>query len=247
MLSTGGRWGLSPVTVVIGCSLENTMGHTFTLSPDAARHDLVTFLERAARVNNGSARLVASGGYLQVYVGILFPRGLLDRTPTVLGLRVFSLEGPQEFDVVVPIDALVARAKAAIERGENEMATPAEVASLAWAAITPPREGWRRRLSVASSVVATAAAEGIARVAEAVPDSIGESVLQKVRAEVWGAPIAHNKKIPAGAAFAADALGFLGEKSLQVHTLDNWLRLSSKSGYVMVKFPGGHDFGSDDD
>ena len=247
MLSTGGRCGESPWEGVIGCSLENIMGHTFTLTPDAARQDLVTFLERAARVNNGSARLVAAGGHLQVYVGILFPRGLLDQTPTVLGLRVFTLEENQEFDVVVPIDALIARAKAALERDEKTLGTPAEVASLAWAAITPPREGWRRRLGVASPVLATAAAEGIARVAEAVPDSIGESVLQKVRAEVWGSPIAHNKKIPAGAAFAADALGFLGDKNLQVHTLDNWLRLSSKSGYVMVKFPGGHDFGPDDE
>jgi hypothetical protein len=238
MLSTGGRCGESPWEGVIGCSLENIMGHTFTLTPDAARQDLVTFLERAARVNNGSARLVAAAGNLQVYVGILFPRGLLDRTPTVLGLRVFTVEENQDFDVVVPIDALVARAKAALERDEKALGTPA---------ITPPREGWRRRLGVASPVLATAAAEGIARVAEAVPGSIGESVLQKVRAEVWGSPIAHNKKIPAGAAFAADALGFLGDKNLQVHTLDNWLRLSSKSGYVMVKFPGGHDFGPDDE
>jgi hypothetical protein len=223
------------------------MGHTFTLTPHQARQDLVTFLERAARVNNGSARLVATGSHLQVYVGILFPRGLLDKTPTVLGLRVFALEEPRDFDVVVPIDALVARATAVIEREEKELGTPAEVVSLAWAAITPPREGWRRRLGVPSSVLQEAAAEGIARVAEAVPGSIGDSVLQKVRAEAWGSAIAHNKRIPAGAAFAADALGFLGEKNLQVHTLDNWLRLSSKSGYVMVKFPGGHDFGPNDE
>lgn len=223
------------------------MGHTFTLTPDRAKIDLQTFLERAARVNNGSARLIASGGHLQVYVGVLFPRGLLDTTPTVLGLRVFSIAEDVSFDVVVPIDALVSRIAAAIERDESALGTPGEVASLAWAAITPPREGWRRRLGVANSVLSLAAAEGIARVAEAVPDSIGESVLQKVRAEVWGAPIAHNKKIPAGAAFAADALGFLGDKNLQVHIVDNWLRLSSKAGYVLVKFPGGHDFGPDED
>lgn len=247
ILSTGGRFGVSPEEGVIGCSLENTMGHSFTLTPPAALQDLVTFLERAVRVHNGSARLVASGDHLQVYVGIFFPRGLLDKTPTVLGLRVFALEESQEFDVVVPIDALIARAQAAIQGGQDSVGTPAEVASLSWAAITPPREGWRRRLGVANSVLSAAAAEGISRVAEAVPGSIGESVLQKVRAEVWGSPIAHNKKIPAGAAFAADALGFLGEKNLQVHTLDNWLRLSSKSGYVLVKFPGGHDFGPDDE
>jgi hypothetical protein len=182
-----------------------------------------------------------------VYVGGLFPRRLLDTTPRVLGLRVFTIAENVSFDVVVPIDALGSRIKAAIERDETALGTPGEVASLAWAAITPPREGWRRRLGVANSVLSLAAAEGIARVAEAVPDSIGESVLQKVRAEVWGAPIAHHKKIPAGAAFAADALGFLGDKNLQVHIVDNWLRLSSKAGYVLVKFPGGHDFGPDED
>ena len=126
------------------------MGHTFTLTPDAARHDLLTFLERAARVNNGS-------------------------------------------------------------------------------------------------VLSQAAAEGIARVAETIPNAVGEAVVQKVRAEVWGATIAHTKRVPAGAAFAADALGFLVDKNLQVHTLDNWLRLSSMSGYVLAKFLGGHDFGPDDD
>ena len=223
------------------------MGHSFTLSSSQARNDLVTFLERAARVNNGSARLIASEGVLQAYVGILFPRGLLDKTPTVLGLRVFSLETGGDFDVVVPIDATVNRLKGAIDRGEREVGTPGEVASLSWSAITPPKEGWRRRLGVSASVLSLAAAEGIARVADAVPEAIGESVLQKVRAEIWGAPISHNKKIPAGAAFAADALGFLSENNLSVHTVDNWLRLSTKAGYVLVRFPGGHDFGSDED
>jgi hypothetical protein len=170
MLSTGGRCGESPWEGVIGCSLENIMGHTFTLTPDAARQDLVTFLERAARVNNGSARLVAASGHLQVYVGHSFSSGSPGSNPDSAGACESSqLEENQEFDVVVPIDALIARAKAALERDEKTLGTPGEVASLAWAAITPPREGWRRRLGVASSVLATAAAEGIARVAEAFP------------------------------------------------------------------------------
>jgi hypothetical protein len=38
----------------------------------------------------------------------------------------------------------------------------------------------------------------------------------------------------------------LSDKSLSVHSLDNWIRLTSKSGYVLVKFPGGHDFGDDE-
>jgi hypothetical protein len=79
----------------------------------------------------------------------------------------------------------------------------------------------------------------VAQVAETVPETVGESVLQKVRSEVWGAMLPEHKRIPAGAAFAADALGFVTEGSLAVHTLENWVRLSSKAGYVLVKFVGG--------
>jgi hypothetical protein len=233
--------------VFIGCSLEGDMAHTFSLESDLARHDAVQFLERAARVNNSSARLIADGPHLQVYVGLLFPRGLLDTTPTVLGLRVFRLAEPSEFDVVVPIESLVHRLQVGTQQGEAATRVPAEVASLQWAAITPPREGWRRRLGVNSEALRTAAAQGIKKVAEAVPESIGESILQKVRSDVWGAMIPDHKRIPAGAAFAADALGFVTEGSLQVHTVDNWVRLSSRSGYVLVKYAGGHNFGDDYD
>lgn len=215
------------------------MALTLTLSPSQAVLDAQVFSERAARVNNGSARLIAQGGVLQAYVGVLFPRGLLDQTPTVLGLRVFKLATAAEFDVVVPLESLIHRLGVASDSGEAEFTLPAEVASLAWAAITPPREGWRRRRGIASSALRDAAAEGVAKVAQAVPESIGESVLQKVRAEIWGTALADNQQIPAGAAFAADALGFLTDKNMQVHTVGNWLRLTSGSGYVVVKKPGG--------
>lgn len=222
------------------------MAHTFSLDSDSARRDAIQFLERAARINNGSARLIADGANLQVYVGMLFPRGLLDSTPTVLGLRVFRLIEPSEFDVVVPIESLVHRLQVGIEQGESSTRVPAEVASLQWAAITPPKDGWRRRLGVNADALRAAAEAGVAAVAQAVPETIGESVLQKVRAEVWGAMIPEHKRIPAGAAFAADALGFLTEGSLAVHTLDNWVRLSSKSGYVLVKFGGSLPFDDED-
>lgn len=223
----------------IGCSLEVVMAHTFSLESDSARRDAIQFLERAARVNNGSARLIADGAALQVYVGVLFPRGLLDATPTVLGLRVFRLVEPSEFDVVVPIESLLHRLQVGIDQGEATTRVPAEVASLQWAAITPPKDGWRRRLSVHSDALKAAAASGVAQVAQTVPETVGESVLQKVRSEVWGAMLPEHKRIPAGAAFAADALGFVTEGSLTVHTLDNWVRVSSKAGYVLVKFVGG--------
>ena len=222
------------------------MANTFALESTEARLDAIQFLERAARVNNGSTRLIAEAGFLQVYVGILIPRGLLDQTPTVLGLRVFRLLALQTFDVVVPIESLVHRLQVTQEENAEETRVPAEVASLSWASITPPREGWRRRLGVSSEALRSAAAHGVKQVAEVVPDTIGESVLQKVRSEVWGTIIPTHKRIPAGAAFAADALGFLGEKTLSVHSLDNWVRLSAKTGYVLVKFAGGYDFRDDE-
>jgi hypothetical protein len=95
------------------------MAKTFTLTSDAFLRDAQTFAKRAARVNNSSARLIAADGFLQVYVGVLFPRGLLDRTPTVLGLHVFPLEQPEEFDVVVPLESLAHRIGVALEQDKR--------------------------------------------------------------------------------------------------------------------------------
>ena len=222
------------------------MAHTFTLASDPARLDAIQFLERASRVNNGAARVIAVDDALLMYVAVLTPRGLLDRTPTVLGLRVFALASSAAFDVIVPLESLIHRLKVTGEGGDQQTTVPAESPSLSWSSIVPPQGGWKRRLSVSAQSLKAAAAEGIARVAESIPDSVGESVLQKVRAEIWGAIIPGHKRIPAGAAFAAEALGFLGEKSLSVHTVDNWVRVSSRQGNVLVRFPGGTSLDEDD-
>lgn len=217
------------------------MKKKFTLSSIEAQKDLVTFLQRAALVGHESARLVAGSGYLQVYVGILFPRGILDTTPTVLGLRVFSVMAEDVFDVVVPISSLVSRIDSSLAAENNAVELPAEVVSLAWAAITPPRGGWRRRRGIGAEFLSESATQGIKRVTEILPENSGDSILQKVRAEVWGVPLEQNLRVPAGAAFAAHALGFLSERMLQVHVVDNWVRLSSRDGYVLVRFPGVDD------
>jgi hypothetical protein len=215
-------------------SLENAMTHTLRLTHPQALPDLVNFLGRAQRVNDGAARVIATDRFLQVYVGVFLPRGLLDATPTVLGLRVFELAEPGDFDEVVPLEAFISRVeRAQAEGGDLRMPSPSP--SISWSAITPPRDGWQRKLGVSSDLLRTAAEEGVQKVKEALPNSVGEAIVQKVRAEVWGTPIAVKKKIPAGAGFAADALGFLTERSLSVHTVGNWIRLSAKHGYVLVK------------
>jgi len=215
-------------------SLENAMTHTLRLTNPQALPDLANFLGRARRINDGAARVIATDRFLQVYVGVFLPRGLLDATPTVLGLRVFELAEPAAFDEVVPLEAFMSRVERAQMEGE-ELRMPSPSPSISWAAITPPRDGWQRKLGVSADVLRSAAQEGVLKVKEAIPDSAGEAIVQKVRAEVWGAPLAAKKKIPAGAGFAADALGFVTDRSLSVHTVGNWIRLSAKHGYVLVK------------
>ena len=87
-------------------------------------------------------------------------------------------------------------------------------------------------------LIYSGAAKGVAQVSEALPEGAGEAVVQKIRAEVWGQPLGRKKSIPWAAGFAADALGFVDEKSLAVHSVDNWIRLTSKNGYVLVKVQG---------
>jgi hypothetical protein len=210
------------------------MTTTVHLSHAQGLTDLAHFLGRARRINDQAARIIVTDRFLQVYVGVLIPRGLLDQTPTVLGLRVFELSEPGALDEVVPLEALLSR----VERAQSEgggLRLPSPSPSIQWTTITPPRDGWQRRLGVSSEVLKAVAEEGIEKVREAIPGSVGESIVQKVRSEVWGASVPGKDHIPCGAGFAAEALGFLGDRSLAVHTVGNWLRLTSKNGYVLVK------------
>lgn len=211
------------------------MTTAITLTHPQAGPDLINYLNRARRINDGAARLIAEDSLLQVYVGVFFPRGLLDSTPTVLGLRVLEMSQPAQFDLVVPLEALVSRVERSATEEGGAIRLPSPSPSLQWAAITPPREGWRKRLGVPGEALRQVAAEGVAQVKNALPDGAGEAIVQKVRSEVWGQDVPGKKGIPWGAGFAADALGFAGDRSLGVHTLDNWVRLTSKHGYVLVK------------
>ena len=227
------------------------MSHHFVVASAAEATDLVSYFSRARRVNDASARLVAADGVLLAYVGVLFPRGLLDHTPTVLGLRAVALVEPAEFDEIVPLESLVSRLESALRElgdyeGQVRVTLPASAPSIAWASITPPRDGWKRHLGVKSEVLESAARTGVEEVAQALPEGAGESVVQKVRAEVWGRDLPKKKGVPMAAGFAADALGFLDGKALSVHSVENWVRLSSKSGYVLVRSHVAPDFSHDE-
>jgi hypothetical protein len=229
------------------CSLE-PMTDAFTLQDTLSLGDLRTYIGRAGRVEDGSVRLIAGGGVLAVYAAVLYPAGLLDESPTVLGLRTFALPQREEFDVVVPLGSLLRRIDSAEAAALNSVAQgqdaapvtvsiPMQVNSVTWAAISPPRGGWTALESVSSSVLDAVAREGIHEVASTIPDGTGEAIVHRVRSEVWGRPIRGLEYVPAGAGFAALTLGFLneGEETVPIYETGPWTRLTTKRGHVLIK------------
>ena len=204
-------------------------------------------------------RLIAGSGVLAVYVAVLYPAGLLDESPTVLGLRTFVLTNPDTFDSVVPVSSLLSR----LERVQSAVtdaaapvtvSLPAEVHTVTWAAISPPRGGWATLPGTSSALLESVARAGIDEVAAAIPAGTGEQIVHRVRSEVWGREIEGLEHVPAGAGFAAFSLGFLGAAdfaadstadavtdaatatdAVAIYETGPWTRLTTKRGHVLVK------------
>jgi hypothetical protein len=219
------------------------MSQALTLVDGLALRDLQVYLSRATRIEEGSVRLIAGGGILAVYVAVIYPAGLLDEVPTVLGLRTFALTDTGPVDAVVPIRSLLER----VNRLDAEMkeavapvtlTVPMGVNTVTWAAISPPKGGWIARPSTTTGVLNRIAREGIAEVAEAVPTGTGVQLVQKVRAEVWGRDIDGLEDIAAGGAFAALSLGFLSDNEadeVRIFESGPWTRITSPRGHVLIK------------
>ena len=214
------------------------MNASFTLTSLPAAHDLSVLLGRALRLDEaGAVRLIADSGVLAVYVAVITPKGLLDRGPTVLGLRTFALSDGG-FDVVVPIRSMQVRVDAAlasVAEGAVTIGVPAAVNTVVWSAISPPRGGWQRMAPIDAAGFAAAARAGIEEVATAIPEGTGEQIVHRVRSEVWGRPLPEAGHLPAGAAFALESLGFLGSDAVQQFAAGPWIRLSTARGHVLVK------------
>lgn len=222
------------------------MSQSFSLQDPLAVSDLQVYLARAERVEDGSVRLIAGSGVLAVYSAMLYPHGLLDQTPTVLGLRTFATDPSVQFDAVVPLRSLLDRLArvqdAELPVGEPiGVRLPLEVSTVTWAGISPPRGGWLKVGETAPGVLQRSADAGIAEVAEAIPTGTGEQLVQRVRGEVWGRAIDSLDYVPAGAAFAAASLGFLGQPDdgevISILETGPWTRLSLRRGHVLVRRP----------
>jgi hypothetical protein len=217
------------------------MSHTLSLVDSLSLDDLQVFLGRAGAVDGGSVRLIAGSGVLAVYVAVLYPAGLLDDSPTVLGLRTFALSTKDSFDVVVPLDSLQQRlarlqAESLDPAAPVAVTLPIEVNTMTWSAISPPKGGWRMLGDADHARFESVAKAGIEEVALAIPTGTGEQLVRQVRTEVWGRPIDGLEHIPAGGAFAAHTLGFLGaDDAVRVYETGPWTRLTTKRGHVLIK------------
>lgn len=219
--------------------------------------DLRTFATRAKAIDDGAIRLQASGTVLAAYVCVLRPRILGEATPTVLGMRTMALARPSATDVTVPLGAVLDRLARA---GTSDVDLPVPPATVTepWTGVSAPRSGWTLVGVLADADLRNAAEAGIAEVAALVPDNPGAAVVNNVRAAVWGRPLdadanhaphgdgqgdrdddsnggASAGGLPAGAAFAALTLGFLGDGEQKVFRAGRWFRLSGNRGHVLVR------------
>lgn len=186
-------------------------------------------------------RLVSAAGVLAVYTAILYPRGLLDASPTVLALRTFALSEPVELDVVVPIRSLldrIARLQTVPQPVESpvEVTVPLQVSTVTWAGISPPQGGWAPHGETDAARLENAARAGIDEVASVIPAGTGEQIVHRVRSDVWGKPVEGLDFVPAGAGFAAFSLGFLSaDEPVALYETGPWTRLSTSRGHVLVR------------
>lgn len=205
------------------------------LLDQASRDDLRVFLERLGRVGQAEVRIVTRGSVLAVFGCTQAPAGLLDAVPVVLVLRSISLSAAPDSDVDVTVYG-----RALLDRiarmGADGLAleVPDAVVAASWAGVLPPTAAWQAAGVVDAASLATVAAAGIERVASALPQDPGDALVRKVRASVWGAEIAPG--LPASAAFAAEAMGFLrGETEARLAKTLTWTMMSTSRGQVLVR------------
>lgn len=207
------------------------MPHRLVLADPETARDVLTFVGRAARVSDEGVRLQASNGVLALTAAALSPRGLFDRTPTILAMRIVHADPELESDVVVG-------SLAPSDDDERALELPATGLSPAWAGVAPPRGEWRRQGALAASTVARRAQWGISAVARGATPGAGEDAVRALRAAIWGEPDDELGALPRGVAFAADAFGFIsGEEEVPVTTAGRWSRLAFRRGHVLVRGP----------
>lgn len=185
--------------------------------PDSLAYaDLAAFVGRVRRVlPDGRVRLHAHGRLLAVYAEVLRGQPLF-AADAVVGVRGVALADPATIDVTVASAALAERF--ARDRTGPVLPVPPSTVSAPWAGALPrPGDRWD-----ADGVLAA--------------ESLQEAAAQAAGDQNWAAPTATEPVVPAGAAFAAHALGFLAPgEAVQVYRHGRWTRLRTTRGYVLAR------------
>ncbi len=196
--------------------------------------DLGTYLGRARQANpEGAVRLQVIGDLLVTTVAVIEGSGLMGEG-TVLGMRVVRVAGTTPLDATVSF-ASVADRLARPEAGST-LSVPAMTARVAWAALTPPREGWEPVGTLPTRVVESIARQGIEEIAKGSPEGSGSHAVDTLRRRVWARMSDSAPPLAGGLAFGAHVLGFLapGEQAA-VAAHGRWTRLSTSQGHVLVR------------
>jgi hypothetical protein len=204
--------------------------------PDAyAAADLLTFAGRAARAGDGAVHLRAAGGTLVTSAAPLVRQGLLDGTPTILGLRALPVDPELECDLVVEAVTL----QAAPDDPRVVLLPATAIEKPLWAAAAVPRGGWVDAPPLDGERLRERAQWGMSAVAHALPIDPGDLVVRRVRGEVWSAPDEDLAGYPRGVAFVAMTLGFFGveAETAPVRTHGRWTRISLRRGHVLWRGP----------
>lgn len=187
-------------------------------------------------------RFQVSGDVLAVSVSVMHPGGLGDKVPMVVGMRTFALDftGFERFamDSVFEMDAITDRTNRMISQSSTQFVLPPREITVMWSAMNAPRSGWMAKAVVDDFDIRKIARDGIRRVGEMLPENAGGPVLAKVRADVWTETVGDPARLefPAGATLGAHSLGFLAPRGeTTVSTSENWIRLSSAGGHVLVR------------
>jgi hypothetical protein len=206
------------------------VAHQLVLAdPDTAK-DVLTFVGRAKRITADGVRLQAADGVLALSTAVLAPVTLFDQTPTILAMRIVSADPELQCDIVV--DELAATDDAL------RLTLPELGLSPSWVGVAPPRGEWAAVGALPASMIAQRAQWGISAVARGAVDGAGEEAVRALRAAIWGEPDEDLDDLPRGAAFAADAMGFIsGEEEVRVMRSGRWTRLAFRRGHVLVRGP----------
>ncbi|NLT25287.1 MAG: hypothetical protein GXX90_01320 [Microbacteriaceae bacterium] len=180
------------------------------------RDDLATYFGRAGRIEDGAVRVQQLPGpraAVALWVPVLRPAGILDRSPLVIGVRAVParIEDADEADLVDGLVDAVVPLRGFLDRLAREPADADEARRIplpperlleSWTGRRPPLGGWTRVAELSTPQLRRIADEGIAEVAAATSGGlIGQVLAERARTETWTRPLPDRAfaSAPAGA------------------------------------------------